>query len=308
MIAKSFLEVSQLWTESKRPIVKHTTMCAYLLIFHRQVLPTFSAHLAISEEQVQAFVLDKLASGLAKKTVRDIVAVLRSVVRYGERRGIFRDEHWQVDYPTASTTKRLPTLSLKYHKQLLSHLLEQPSVQNVGVLIALSTGMRIGEVCGLRWEDVDWTQDVLRVSRTTSRVYNCELGQTERIISSPKTVNAYREIPMSGMLKKVLQSLKRQSQSPFVVGRLLHGTEPRAYRDYFHRLLQRLGIPRIVFHGLRHTFATRCIESQCDYKTVSTILGHANVATTLNLYVHPNLAQKKRAINKLNRWMGVSHE
>ena len=75
------------------------------------------------------------------------------------------------------------------------------------------------------------------------------------------------------------------------------------YRDYFNRLLKRLSITPIVFHGLRHTFATRCIESQCDYKTVSSILGHSNVATTLNLYVHPNLQQKKRCIDKMSKFV-----
>ncbi len=103
-----------------------------------------------------------------------------------------------------------------------------------------------------------------------------------------------------------MKIVKKVSPSLFVVGNSPTSTEPRAYRDYFSRLLKRIGIPPIVFHGLRHTFATRCIESQCDYKTVSVILGHANVATTLNLYVHPNLYQKKRCIEKMSKFLGVT--
>ena len=76
-------------------------------------------------------------------------------------------------------------------------------------------------------------------------------------------------------------------------------TEPRTYRNYYKRLLNKLGIPDIKFHGLRHSFATRCIEANSDYKTVSVILGHSNISTTLNLYVHPNKEQKKKCIDKM---------
>ena len=78
-------------------------------------------------------------------------------------------------------------------------------------------------------------------------------------------------------------------------------TEPRTYRNHFNRLLKQLGIPAIKFHAMRHSFATRCIESDCDYKTVSALLGHASVSTTLNLYVHPNLEQKHRCIRRMCR-------
>ena len=75
--------------------------------------------------------------------------------------------------------------------------------------------------------------------------------------------------------------------------------EPRAYRNYYNALIRRLNLPKLKFHGLRHTFATRCIESECDYKTVSVLMGHANINTTLNLYVHPDVEQKKRCIERM---------
>ncbi len=76
-------------------------------------------------------------------------------------------------------------------------------------------------------------------------------------------------------------------------------TEPRTYRNYYKRMMEQLNIPPLKFHGLRHSFATRCIESNCDYKTVNVILGHSDITTTLNLYVHPNMEQKKRCIDKV---------
>ena len=303
---KTFQDVSKIWCDAKRPIVKHSTMCAYLLTLQTHLLPWFGTMETIAECDVQQFVIDKCASGLARKTVRDMVAVLKSIVKYGNKHGIFHFEEWEIEYPTDTENKLLPTLSLNHQRILMNHLIEQPTQQNIGVLLALCTGMRIGEVCALQWEDVDFTQRIITVRHTVGRIYNCELKTTERIHTSPKTKNSCREIPISKQLFQSLKTVRKQSQSPYVVGTSTQSKEPRSYRDYFSRLLKRLNIPHLVFHGLRHTFATRCIESQCDYKTVSVILGHSNVATTLNLYVHPNLSQKKKCIDRMSKFLGMA--
>ena len=303
---KTFQDVSKIWCDAKRPIVKHSTMCAYLLTLQTHLLPWFGTMVTIAECDVQQFVIDKCASGLARKTVRDMVAVLKSIVKYGNKHGIFHFEEWEIEYPTDTENKLLPTLSLNHQRILMNHLIEQPTQQNIGVLLALCTGMRIGEVCALQWEDVDFTQRIITVRHTVGRIYNCELKTTERIHTSPKTKNSCREIPISKQLFQSLKTVRKQSQSPYVVGTSTQSKEPRSYRDYFSRLLKRLNIPHLVFHGLRHTFATRCIESQCDYKTVSVILGHSNVATTLNLYVHPNLSQKKKCIDRMSKFLGMA--
>lgn len=302
---KTFQDVSKIWCDAKRPIVKHSTMCAYMLTLQTHLLPWFGAMEIITESDVQQFVINKCASGLARKTVRDMVAVLKSVVKYGNKHGIFHFEEWGIEYPTDTGNKLLPTLSLNHQRILMIHLIEQPTQQNIGVLLALCTGMRIGEVCALKWEDVDFTQKIITVRHTVGRIYNCELKTSERIHTSPKTKNSCREIPISKQLLQSLKTVRKQSQSPYVVGTSIQSKEPRSYRDYFSRLLKRLNLPHLVFHGLRHTFATRCIESQCDYKTVSVILGHSNVATTLNLYVHPNLSQKKRCIDRMSNFLGM---
>lgn len=235
-----------------------------------------------------------------------MVAVLKSVVKYGNKHGIFPFEEWDIEYPTDTGNRLLPTLSLNHQRILMHHLIEQPTPQNIGVLLALCTGMRIGEVCALKWEDVDFAQKTITVRHTVGRIYNCESKTTERIHSAPKTKNSCREIPISKQLFQSLKVVRKQSRATYVVGTSTQSKEPRSYRDYFGRLLKRLNIPHLVFHGLRHTFATRCIESQCDYKTVSVILGHSNVATTLNLYVHPNLSQKKRCIDRMSNFLGIT--
>lgn len=188
----------------------------------------------------------------------------------------------------------------------MRELTSDPTQKNIGITLALCCGMRIGEVCALRWEDIDMVRRVITVCSTIGRIYNCDSAKTLQLLSTPKTRNSYREIPVSPILLECLRKVRKlQISGQYVVGDGRKPKDQRCYREYFNRLLKRLNIPHIVFHGLRHTFATRCIESQCDYKTVSVILGHSNVATTLNLYVHPNIDQKKRCIARMNKFVGM---
>ena len=303
----TFREVADLWKENKRCMVKHSTFCAYMLILKTHILPKFGDTAFITESAAQQFALDKLNSGLSRKSVHDIMAVLKAVAKYCAKHSIFDLPSWDIDYPTQTTARKLPVLSLADHRKLLGVLAANPTTQNIGIMIALCCGLRIGEVCALQWQNVDMQHRIITIANTVSRIYNCDTMHTEHYSSSPKTKSSNREIPIPPMLLNALRIVKRhQSGGEYVVGDGTKAKEPRTYRETFSRLLRRLNIPQIVFHGLRHTFATRCIESQCDYKTVSVILGHSNVATTLNLYVHPNIDQKKRCIDRMNKYIGIS--
>ena len=147
---------------------------------------------------------------------------------------------------------------------------------------------------------------LLHVNRTIERIYivDSDKPHTEIVINTPKTKNSLREIPLSKELVRIFKSLmKVVNKDYYVLTNNTKPTEPRTYRNYLNKLLKQLDIPRLKFHGLRHSFATRCIESHCDYKTVSVLLGHADISTTLNLYVHPNEEQKRSCIDKMMRYM-----
>lgn len=303
----TFRDISDLWKENKRGMVKHSTYCAYILILKTHLLPSFGNATAITEADAQRFTLEKLQSGLSRKSVHDILAVLKAIAKYGAKHSCFDFPSWEIEYPTETSLRQLPVLSLTNHKKLLGELSSNPTTQNIGIMIALCCGLRIGEVCALQWQNIDLQRHVITVTNTVGRIYNCETMSTEQYVATPKTKSSNREIPIPPILLNALRKIKRQQDGGiYVVGNGLKAKEPRTYRETFTRLLKRLNMPQIVFHGLRHTFATRCIESQCDYKTVSVILGHSNVATTLNLYVHPNLEQKKRCLNRLNKFLHIN--
>lgn len=305
----TFREIAELWKENRRSVVKHSTYCAYALILKTHLMPVFADSISISEAEVQQFAFDKLETGLSKKTVHDIIAVLKSIGRFGAKRGLSEMPSWNIEYPSDTSARVLPVLSLPDHKKLLNAISSKPTPQNIGIMIALCCGLRIGEVCALQWKEVDMVRRIITVAGTTGRIYNCDLMATEQYTSTPKTRNSNREIPISTSLFKALNVVKKQQKvEKYVVGEGIKAKEPRTYRETFSRILKRLEISPIVFHGLRHTFATRCIESGGDYKTVSVILGHSNVATTLNLYVHPNLDQKKRCISRMNKFLRLESD
>ena len=302
---KTFREISVLWKEEKRKLVKLSTISAYAFILESHLLPTFGeCTKAIDENTVQNFVFEKLKAGLNQKTVKDFLIVLKMVYRYGVKIGVMEHRDWDIKYPVSQEKSGIEVLSIANQRKLLLFLSENFTFRNLGIMLCLHTGMRIGEVCALQWNDIDITQGIINVRRTIERIYIIENDEkrTELIISTPKTQNSIREIPLSKELIRLLKPLKKVVNNSFyVLTNESKPTEPRTYRNYYKSVLQNLKIPLLKFHGLRHSFATRCIESQCDYKTVSVILGHANISTTLNLYVHPNLEQKKRCIDKMTK-------
>ena len=303
---KTIKEIANFWKEDKRQYVKQSTMAVYLLSLENHILPAFGSKMGVTEEDVQAFALEKLNGGLSQKTVKDILIVLKMVLRFGEKQGWLSHTEWRVKYPTSQPAIALPILTKANQKKLMTYLKDNFSFLNLGILVCLSTGLRIGEICALRWSDIDMVTGTLYVNRTIERIYivDTEKPHTELVVNTPKTKNSLREIPLSKELVRVLRPLmKIVNVNYYILTNDMKPTEPRTYRNYFNRLLRQLDIPRLKFHGLRHSFATRCIESHCDYKTVSVLLGHADISTTLNLYVHPNEEQKRNCIDKMMRNM-----
>ena len=300
----TFSKVAELWKADKKQYVKKSTYAAYSLLIQSHLIPELGERTDIQENDVQNLVNQKLAAGLSQKTVRDILVVLKMILRYGAKHGLQELHQIDIVFPTERERQDVEVLTITNQRQLMTYVKENFTFLNMGIFICLNSGLRIGEICALQWDDIDITSGVIRVSKTIQRIYLVD-GQekyTELIIDKPKTKNSIREIPMTRDLLSLVRPLKKIVRGDFyVLTNAAEPTEPRTYRTYFNKLQQLLGLPKMRFHGLRHSFATRCIECKCDYKTVSVLLGHSNISTTLNLYVHPNMEQKRKCIETMGK-------
>lgn len=301
---KTISQIAGLWKEEKKQFVKKSTFAAYSLIVETHLLPAFGNLKLVTEKEVQNFVLLKLQDGLSQKTIKDMLIVLRMILKFGAKKQYCTYLPFDVIFPTEREHQDLDVLSVTNQKKIIDYVRKHFTFRNLGIFICLSTGIRIGEVCALTWDDIDIDNGLIHIRKTIQRIYINEndIKKTELLIDTPKTATSMRDIPIIRELHDVLKPLKKVVRNDFfVLTNDAKPTEPRTYRNYYKKLLKTLGIPPIKFHGLRHSFATRCIESKCDYKTLSVILGHSDISTTLNLYVHPNYDQKKRCIDKMFR-------
>lgn len=299
---KNIGQIADLWKEEKRQFVKKSTFAVYSLIVETHLLPAFGNLTAVTEKDVQDFVLYKLNGGLSQKTIKDMLIVLRMILKYGAKKNYCIYAPIDVIFPTDRERQELEVLSIANQRKIMRFVEDNFTFRNLGILICLSTGIRIGEICALTWDDIDIESGVIHIRKTIQRIYIRENGirRTELMIDTPKTATSIRDIPMTKDLLSILKPLRKVvNETYFVLTNDVTPTEPRTYRNFYKKILAKLEIPPIKFHGLRHSFATRCIESRCDYKTVSVILGHSNISTTLNLYVHPNYEQKKKCIDRM---------
>jgi len=310
MEKKTISEIYSLWRENKSKYVKPSTMALYAFIAGHYLLPRFGTMSEVGEEAVQDFVLDELARGMSRRSVRSMVLVLRMMVRFADKNGWMGYRKWELHMPPAAGGSSVQVLGVADQRRIMSYLDGHLSFRNLGIYICLCTGLRIGEICGLRWEDIDLAEGVMHIRRTVSRIYTGAASErrTRVVVGTPKTLSSVRDIPLNRrLLGKLRRLMPMVSGGCYVVSNSAAPVEPRLYRSYYNNLMARLGMPHTRFHALRHSFATRCVESNCDYKAVSTILGHSSITTTLNLYVHPNMEEKRKCVDKMLRGLRPQH-
>lgn len=238
--------------------------------------------------------------GLSPSYVNTIRIIILSAVQYGINEKLCEPLNANIYKPTINNNE-LTVLSEKSCEKLEKVLVMNLDCTALGMLISLHTGLRIGEVCALKWSDVDIERKILTVRQTVARVKansndNCK---SKLILDAPKTKNSLREIPINSFLLPLLVKKKSESVSDFVISEQKTFVSPRTFEYRYHKTLERFDIEQVNYHSLRHTFATRCIERGVDCKSLSEILGHANVNITLNTYVHSSMELKRIQIEKL---------
>ncbi|MBQ8071497.1 MAG: site-specific integrase [Bacteroidales bacterium] len=300
----NFGKIASLWKDDKKNYIKESSMAAYTLLLDNHLLPRFENCSEISEKDVQDMVNLKLGEGLSIKTVKGMLIVLKMILKFGYKYGLCNYVPFDVKFPTNTENSEIEVMTLTNQRKMMEYLKSNFSFLNLGLIICLSTGLRIGEICALTWNDLDASTGMISVNKTIQRIYykDGNTSHTEVVIAPPKTSNSKREVPMNKEILSIVRPLKKiVSKDHYLLSNSSKPVEPRLYRIHLRKVTDELGLPRMKFHTLRHSFATRCIESKCDYKTVSVLLGHSSISTTLNLYVHPDSEQKKKCIDIVSR-------
>ena len=288
------------WLDAARERVKPATYVKYQSVLKNHILPLLGDCCpgAITTETVKRFSEHLLREEhLAPKTVRDILTLLRSLLRYTARQ-LPQMETAEIVYPKENAGE-IRVLSLQEQRRLTRYLLAEPDECKLGVLLALLTGLRIGEVCALRWGDIDPGEKTLRVHATMQRLpSDAGSGRTQVFIASPKSGKSVRTIPMTEQAAALCGRMRR-ADAAFVLTGTERYMEPRALQYRLKRYTEDCGLEGVHFHTLRHTFATRCVEVGFEIKTLSEILGHSSTTVTLNRYVHSSLELKRSNMEKL---------
>jgi len=284
------------WLRSVKISCKKSSYSNYEYMAYAHLIPEFGIYKRkqINKNMINEFTEKMLSQGFAPKTVKDILVMLQQILKY---------HNINICVTMPKIPKKEIQILTKEHQLLLERRLSHCMTEvDIGIFLCLYTGMRIGELCGLRWENIDLEHNIIRIEKTLIRVKNDDKdikAKTVVILDDPKSVSSIRNIPIPSFLISKLQYLKKENGCFFLTG-AEHFIEPRSYTNHYKSIMKSINISEYNFHALRHTFATRCIENGCDPKTLSEILGHSNVKITLDRYVHPSFDNKVRLMNNLS--------
>lgn len=307
---KTFGEVVLLWLDSNRIRIKKSSIFKYEYIIEKHILPEYKdiKISSISTSDINLFLNNKQKSGrivnrgeLSPSYVKTIMHIVKSVMTFAVEHGFCEPLRGKINSPH-NEKKELKIIDCEYLKKIELYAMSTKDFTSLGILISVYTGMRIGEICALKWTDIDIINEVIHVRHTVARIKNNESGcpsSTKNVICTPKTRSSKRDIPVLSVLMPYICDMKKRAVSDYVVSDNSGFVNLRTFEYRYHKVLRICGIPDINYHALRHTFATRCVAAGVDIKSLSEILGHANATVTLNTYVHSSLEMKKKQIEKL---------
>ena len=299
----AFGEILDGWLAQKRSVLRRTTFSTYLSVVENHLRPALGALPAQETDDfaIASFINDISSdrSALSATTARGIVNVLRSVLEYGRAFGVSAQPSSCV-CQKKNVRAEISVLTDAEQERLLAYLGLYPCGTNLGILICLKTGLRLGEICALKWGDISFSAGLLCVNRTVSRIRPDDGSEgTQLYFGSPKSASSKRSIPLPPSLLRVLEHRRGEDECFVLSGRADKIVEPRSMQRHFKTVLRRAGIRDMNFHVLRHSFATKCVDLGFDVKSLSMILGHSSVNTTMNTYVHPSLERMRSMMSLL---------
>lgn len=302
---RHFLFYCEEWLQMQKGQVRESTYVKYELTIHRHIGQKLGRFYPqdITTSLIEAFKKEMLQTeGLAPKTVKDVLLLLRSILRYNRRQfpGLFQEV--EIIYPRESK-KETRVLTREEQQHFISYLLEESDPCKMGTLLALMTGMRIGEACALQWKHISQTERIIHVCSTMQRLKDLsgeDKRKTKVVITDPKSDSSARLIPLSDNALSICEKMGPKDPDNFILTGSPHFMEPRTLQYRLKKYTSDCGLDGVHFHTLRHTFATRCVEVGFELKSLSEILGHSNTSITLDRYVHSSMALKRENMNKLS--------
>lgn len=301
----SFGEAAEHWLSYVKKTRKYSTYMKYVSIYecHIKELLKDAAVSDISNRYISQTIFfaenEKIISPSLKHS---ILAVINQVLQYANE--IYGCPLIKLKNKSLKESNRpVEIINRTEQALLIRYLYQEINLSKAGIILCISTGLRLGEICSLKWNDIDFEQMVIHVNSTVQRIaVKDKETKTELMETSPKSIFSMREIPLSNAIRQLLYPLRLEGQEYLLCGK--KPMEPRTYQNHFKRYLKDLKIRQYNFHVLRHTFATNCIDNGMDIKSLSEILGHSDVQITLNRYVHPTMDTKRKHINALSKVYG----
>lgn len=299
-----FTDYCDSWFVSNSPRLKQSSRAKYHTNIERHIKPYFGYGplSSITPEKVDGFTRFLLhEKNLSVKTVRDILVLFHAILTYIEKRTRQSFSDIEIIYPKKCRNK-IRVLNECEEKTLIRYLAHKMDLYKFGVYVALRTGIRIGEVCALRWEDISVNRLTINICHTVQRISSLDAGtccKTKVVVGTPKSESSCRTIPLMPDIAALYEQFYCGNSKAFILTGTEQCMEPRKLQRYLKAYLDACDIPGVHFHTLRHTFATRCIEAGFDVKTLSEILGHASINVTMNQYVHPDMDRKRENMSLL---------
>ncbi|MHC5375746.1 tyrosine-type recombinase/integrase [Enterococcus sp. LJL120] len=303
-ISLTFKEWVTVWLRRIELQVKKTTLSNYHYKLNKYILPIFKHKklYEINEESIYSYIEELQSNHLSMSSIQSIFTLFKQILSSGLS-SIQCDATFLslIKLPKRDWTK-VTSLSLSEQKKLTLAADQEPEKKGLPVLIALHTGMRIGEIAALEWHDIDFDKNIIQVSKTCQRILDQgkTTAKTYIHIDETKTKNSIRVIPMTPYLREKLIHYKHNNaMNRWVFTNNDGPCEPRLLTNYFHTIRKKVDLTHIHFHQLRHTFATRCLEALSDIPTVSALLGHKSTQLTLDVYSDVLMDQRLQTIEKI---------
>lgn len=299
-INKTFSEVYVEWFRSISYRVKESTAANYTLKAEKHILPGFGTQniAEITQDSIYQFIRSKQEAGLSNRYITDILILIKSVFKYSVQTYHIANPLDGIIMPKRQKAE-IRLLTAEEEKRLMQIVMENQNLTTLGIALAKLTGLRIGELCALKWQDIDLEKRILTVSKTIQRIQVKDgKNKTKLVITEPKSETSKRKIPIPECVIEFLRKFQGEPEQ-FVLSGAEKSVEPRTMQYRFAKILKNGNLPSIHFHALRHMFASNCVKLGFDIKTLSEILGHSGVEITLNRYVHSSFEQKTEYMNRL---------